>query len=257
MDKENNKEINNYDIRNARKYQEIRKRFIYKIANKDITFKQFCLFAQSEEYKTLRGIKISTIMNSFSTWTTFSIQHAFIAYNIPINITVRQVMKNKNYFNIVSALMDSSSSSWQKRIKAPEGFPWNGNIIKALSELNDIELPRELESAVRYYPDKDNKNDKDPYEEFEKESLVKSNNNEEDNTDDLDILLSEDEENENDGLDSFLSDDIEEYNKDKETKNNIQDKLNDIMSSEDDENKDNLDQLLDDDDEEDYINNLF
>lgn len=252
MDKENNKEINNYDIRDARKYQEIRKRFIYKIANKDITFKQFCLFAQSEEYKTLRGIKISTIMNSFSTWTTFSIQHAFIAYNIPINITVSQVMRNKNYFNIVSALMDSSSSSWQKRIKAPEGFPWNGNIIKALSELNNIELPRELESAVRYYPDKDNKNNKDPYEEFEKESSV--NDNKENNTDDLDILLSDEEENTDDGLDSFLSDDIEEYNKDKETKNNIQDKLNDIMNSENDE--DNLDQLLDDDDE-DYINNLF
>lgn len=252
MDKENNKEINNYDIRDARKYQEIRKRFIYKIANKDITFKQFCLFAQSEEYKTLRGIKISTIMNSFSTWTTFSIQHAFIAYNIPINITVSQVMRNKNYFNIVSALMDSSSSSWQKRIKAPEGFPWNGNIIKALSELNNIELPRELETAVRYYPDKDNENNKDPYEEFEKESLV--NDNKENNTDNLDILLSDEEENEDDGLDSFLSDDIEEYNKDKETKNNIQDKLNDIMNSENDE--DNLDQLLDDDDE-DYINNLF
>lgn len=252
MDKENNKEINNYDIRDARKYQEIRKRFIYKIANKDITFKQFCLFAQSEEYKTLRGIKISTIMNSFSTWTTFSIQHAFIAYNIPINITVSQVMRNKNYFNIVSALMDSSSSSWQKRIKAPEGFPWNGNIIKALSELNNIELPRELESAVRYYPDKDNKNDKDPYEEFEKESSV--NDNKENNTDDLDILLSDEEENTDDGLDSFLSDDIEEYNKDKETKNNIQDKFNDIMNSENDE--DNLDQLSDDDDE-DYINNLF
>ena len=253
MDKENNKEINNYDIRDARKYQEIRKRFIYKIANKDITFKQFCLFAQSEEYKTLRGIKISTIMNSFSTWTTFSIQHAFIAYNIPINITVKQVMKNKNYFNIISALMDSSSSSWQKRIKAPEGFPWNGNIIKALNELNDIELPRELETAVRYYPDKNNENNKDPYEEFEKESLV-NDNKENNNTDDLDILLSDEEENEDDGLDSFLSDDIEEYNKDKETKNNIQDKLNDIMNSENDE--DNLDQLLDDDDE-DYINNLF
>ena len=191
-------------------------------------------------------------MNSFSTWTTFSIQHAFIAYNIPINITVRQVMKNKNYFNIISALMDSSSSSWQKRIKAPEGFPWNGNIIKALNELNDIELPRELETAVRYYPDKDNENNKDPYEEFEKESLV--NDNKENNTDNLDILLSDEEENEDDGLDSFLSDDIEEYNKDKETKNNIQDKLNDIMNSENDE--DNLDQLLDDDDE-DYINNLF
>lgn len=253
MDKENNKEINNYDIRDARKYQEIRKRFIYKIANKDITFKQFCLFAQSEEYKTLRGIKISTIMNSFSTWTTFSIQHAFIAYNIPINITVRQVMKNKNYFNIISALMDSSSSSWQKRIKAPEGFPWNGNIIKALNELNDIELPRELETAVRYYPDKDNENNKDPYEEFEKESLV-NDNKENNNTDDLDILLSSEEENEDDGLDSFLSDDIEEYNKDEKTKNNIQDKLNDIMNSEND--GDNLDQLLDDDDE-DYINNLF
>lgn len=253
MDKENNKEINNYDIRDARKYQEIRKRFIYKVANKDITFKQFCLFAQSEEYKTLRGIKISTIMNSFSTWTTFSIQHAFIAYNIPINITVRQVMKNKNYFNIISALMDSSSSSWQKRIKAPEGFPWNGNIIKALNELNDIELPRELETAVRYYPDKDNENNKDPYEEFEKESLV-NDNKENNNTDDLDILLSSEEENEDDGLDSFLSDDIEEYNKDEKTKNNIQDKLNDIMNSEND--GDNLDQLLDDDDE-DYINNLF
>lgn len=253
MDKENNKEINNYDIRDARKYQEIRKRFIYKIANKDITFKQFCLFAQSEEYKTLRGIKISTIMNSFSTWTTFSIQHAFIAYNIPINITVSQVMKNKNYFNIISALMDSSSSSWQKRIKAPEGFPWNGNIIKALNELNDIELPRELETAVRYYPDKDNENNKDPYEEFEKESLV-NDNKENNNTDDLDILLSSEEENEDDGLDSFLSDDIEEYNKDEKTKNNIQDKLNDIMNSEND--GDNLDQLLDDDDE-DYINNLF
>lgn len=148
--------------------------------------------------------------------------------------------------------MDSSSSSWQKRIKAPEGFPWNGNIIKALNELNDIELPRELETAVRYYPDKDNENNKDPYEEFEKESLV--NDNKENNTDNLDILLSDEEENEDDGLDSFLSDDIEEYNKDKETKNNIQDKLNDIMNSENDE--DNLDQLLDDDDE-DYINNLF
>ncbi len=262
---------NHYDIKLAEKYQKIRKRFIYKVANKDITFKQFCLMAQSEEYKTLRGIKISRIMDSFSSWTTFSIQHAFIAYNIPINITVGQVMRNKNYFNIVSALMDSSSSSWQKRIKAPEGFPWNGNIIKALSELNDIELPRELETAVRYYPTQnDNNNTVDDYEDFKNESsqYMKDDKNDdyvENSDDDLDILLADEEDEENnDGLDSFLSNDDDynensvQVNEDNDDSNggkrNIQDELNNILNSEDNEEKDSFDKLFDEDEDDGYLN---
>ena len=273
MDKENGKGKSNYDIKLAEKYQKIRKRFIYKVANKDITFKQFCLMAQSEEYKTLRGIKISRILGNFSSWTDFSIQHAFIAYNIPINITVGQVMRNRNYFNIVSALMDSTSSDWQKRIKAPEGFPWNGNIVKALSELENIELPRELETAVRFYPDDKQQDDTDKYDEFKKESLSNNeidNSNyqrdeviEEDVEDDLDFLLSdndEDEEESDDGLDSFLSNDDYEEKSEADTNNqedtkkrSIQDELNDIMNN-DDSNEDSFDKLFNEDDDDGYMN---
>ena len=273
MDKENGKGKSNYDIKLAEKYQKIRKRFIYKVANKDITFKQFCLMAQSEEYKTLRGIKISRILGNFSSWTDFSIQHAFIAYNIPINITVGQVMRNRNYFNIFSALMDSTSSDWQKRIKAPEGFPWNGNIVKALSELENIELPRELETAVRFYPDDKQQDDTDKYDEFKKESLSNNeidNSNyqrdeviEEDVEDDLDFLLSdndEDEEESDDGLDSFLSNDDYEEKSEADTNNqedtkkrSIQDELNDIMNN-DDSNEDSFDKLFNEDDDDGYMN---
>lgn len=273
MDKENGKGKSNYDIKLAEKYQKIRKRFIYKVANKDITFKQFCLMAQSEEYKTLRGIKISRILGNFSSWTDFSIQHAFIAYNIPINITVGQVMRNRNYFNIVSALMDSTSSNWQKRIKAPEGFPWNGNIVKALSELENVELPRELETAVRFYPDDKQQDDTDKYDEFKKESLSNNeidNSNyqrdeviEEDVEDDLDFLLSdndEDEEESDDGLDSFLSNDDYEEKSEADTNNqedtkkrSIQDELNDIMNN-DDSNEDSFDKLFNEDDDDGYMN---
>lgn len=273
MDKENGKGKSNYDIKLAEKYQKIRKRFIYKVANKDITFKQFCLMAQSEEYKTLRGIKISRILGNFSSWTDFSIQHAFIAYNIPINITVGQVMRNRNYFNIVSALMDSTSSNWQKRIKAPEGFPWNGNIVKALSELENVELPRELETAVRFYPDDKQQDDTDKYDEFKKESLSNNeidNSNyqrdeviEEDVEDDLDFLLSdndEDEEESDDGLDSFLSNDDYEEKSEADTNNqedtkkrSIQDELNDIMNN-DDPNEDSFDKLFNEDDDDGYMN---
>lgn len=274
MDKENGKGKSNYDIKLAEKYQKIRKRFIYKVTNKDITFKQFCLMAQSEEYKTLRGIKISRILGNFSSWTDFSIQHAFIAYNIPINITVGQVMRNRNYFNIVSALMDSTSSNWQKRIKAPEGFPWNGNIIKALSELENIELPREIESAVRFYPDDKQQDDTNKYDEFKKESLSNSeidnnnyeqdeNINDEDVEDDLDFLLSdndEEDEESDDGLDSFLSnDDYEEKleadtnNQEDTKKRSIQDELNDIMNN-DDPNEDSFDKLFNEDDDDGYMN---
>lgn len=276
MDKENGKGKSNYDIKLAEKYQKIRKRFIYKVANKDITFKQFCLMAQSEEYKTLRGIKISRILGNFSSWTDFSIQHAFIAYNIPINITVGQVMRNRNYFNIVSALMDSTSSDWQKRIKAPEGFPWNGNIVKALSELENVELPRELETAVRFYPDDKQQDDTDKYDEFKKESLSNNeidNSNyqrdeviEEDVEDDLDFLLSdndEDEEESDDGLDSFLSNDDYEEKSEADTNNqedtkkrSIQDELNDIMNN-DDSNEDSFDKLFNEDDDDDGYMNLF
>lgn len=273
MDKENGKGKSNYDIKLAEKYQKIRKRFIYKVANKDITFKQFCLMAQSEEYKTLRGIKISRILGNFSSWTDFSIQHAFIAYNIPINITVGQVMRNRNYFNIVSALMDSTSSNWQKRIKAPEGFPWNGNIVKALSELENVELPRELETAVRFYPDDKQQDDTDKYDEFKKESLSNNeidNSNyqrdeviEEDVEDDLDFLLSdndEDEEESDDGLDAFLSNDDYEEKSEADTNNqedtkkrSIQDELNDIMNN-DDSNEDSFDKLFNEDDDDGYMN---
>ena len=276
MDKENGKGKSNYDIKLAEKYQKIRKRFIYKVANKDITFKQFCLMAQSEEYKTLRGIKISRILGNFSSWTDFSIQHAFIAYNIPINITVGQVMRNRNYFNIVSALMDSTSSDWQKRIKAPEGFPWNGNIVKALSELENVELPRELETAVRFYPDDKQQDDTDKYDEFKKESLSNNeidNSNyqrdeviEEDVEDDLDFLLSdndEDEEESDDGLDSFLSNDDYEEKSEADTNNqedtkkrSIQAELNDIMNN-DDSNEDSFDKLFNEDDDDDGYMNLF
>ena len=181
-------------------------------------------------------------------------------------------MRNKNYFNIVSALMDSSSSSWQKRIKAPEGFPWNGNIVKALSELNDIELPRELEAAVRYYPTQnDNNNTVDDYEDFKNESsqYIKDDdyvdNSNDDSDDELDLLLADEEDEEdNDGLDSFLSND-DDYNENSVQENednddsnggrrNIQDELNNILNSEDNEEKDSFDKLFDEDEDDGYLN---
>lgn len=191
------------DIRQqADKARLVRKTFVNKLAYSEITFKQFCLAAKSNEYKTLRTMKIIDIMDKFPRWTRESIQHAFVAYNLPFNLTVIKCMKNENYFRLVSSLMDSSSSLWQTRVKAPRNYPWGGRILDLLIALEDTELPREMQDIkARFYPDKS------------REDLIEHNEDKVNISDELNILLGEEHEdddmvenNNNNSLESLLDD---------------------------------------------------
>ena len=136
--------------------QEIRERNI-KVINSlrmgEITFEELTQMSDLKEYDHLNKLTALRLLSSLQGWTLASATKAFIAYDIPLNATVDRVKKERIYNEYISALMSSTPGRWQRRESAPKGWPWFGNIITALKEIENVELPGEIRKSTRFFMD--------------------------------------------------------------------------------------------------------
>lgn len=141
--------------RRKRESAALRKEFMGRLQRKELTFEQFVKFAQQDQYKALRAVRVYQILSKMPGWSNNLAKRALITMGMNPNISIRNIVKNERHQQQVSNLMLATSSNWQDRRKAPQGFPWYGNLMDTLVEIyqDGYELPHEAHNAVRYYAD--------------------------------------------------------------------------------------------------------
>lgn len=153
----------------------MRKNYIEKIKYKEMSLRDLIYISRDDSFRYLRKIKIIDLMDEcYPGWTKNSLKHAFVSYDIPVDLTVGRCITNTRLSDHVIALSDSSASRWQERIKAPEGWPWHGNIMKVLGELDIETLPTEIQSAVRFYFDEDDKFNPEQKTDKDEDQIIES-----------------------------------------------------------------------------------
>lgn len=123
----------------SRKIRELYKK---KLISGSITFHELVKMSQDPGLKPLRRMRVISLLASFSGWEMKWARYAFFANELPESLRVQDCY-NEERSDIVSMLMNSSASTWQRRPKAPEGWPWHGNIAAALADLDRGDLPQE------------------------------------------------------------------------------------------------------------------
>lgn len=180
---------------------ELRKKYSNMLIYGDIDFSEFLQLAQQPENKALKKIKLDTLLGGFAGWSKDTARRALTSYGIRPGAKVYDCINHELYRRVMYNLISSSSTSWQKRVKAPEGWPWFGNILAAMRDvIGDEELPHEVRNAVRF--DLGDINDKKGNAPSEEET-------EEDIRDDskLSAIFSDSEEDDDDDFDNDSSDD--------------------------------------------------
>lgn len=188
------------------------KRFLLlrKMREKEITFDQLIDLSNSNDFSVINKTSVAVIIGSLPGWDRESVRSALISYGINSNATLQTVKKNPAHIDVIRHLCNSSSTQWQKRIVAPRGWPWFGNVIATLKKL-DEELPREIVDSTRFLTDSEKRDAENPYEEFSSEQDDSASSHRDDNvpSDDLDSLFALDDEDDEDD-DSGISEN-EEY----------------------------------------------
>lgn len=129
----------------------LREEAIRKLKKREIDIVQFFAMAATEKYKVLGNIKmINLIAACYPGWTVPGIKGAFNLSGIPTDVSVKDVLRSESHRLKVKTIVDSSPKMWQHRIPAPPGWPWRGNILASLQEIDPKKLPDELAAAVRY-----------------------------------------------------------------------------------------------------------
>lgn len=193
----------------AEENSKLRKAVLNKFIQKEINIDEFIKYSENKPFKQLGRLTALKLITMMPGWTQNNALSAFVSYGIPVEIKIQDIKKSKRYLELYKILLDAETPvSWKKRIKAPEGWPWRGNILLALKDIEENKLPSEVSRAVRYELGKDslfsediNENKETPLDELD--TLLA-----EDDYDELDTLLAEDEDdNELDELDALLAED--------------------------------------------------
>lgn len=122
-----------------------RKRYIDALRYGKIPFHEFVTLLDDPELdKRLGKLKVFAILATFAGWNRVTARHALISNGLPVELSLRQVRNNDNYMAVCTMLMNASASTWQQRVKAPAGWPWFGNVLDALNELDAEALPRDI-----------------------------------------------------------------------------------------------------------------
>lgn len=217
--------------REAKKAHHLRRTYSQRVTSGDMTFHQLVKMSKDPDLKALGRINVVKLLAKFPGWTERSARYAFVNNGLSDSLKVKDV-KDERVLVILSTLMDSSAASWQKRVKAPPGWPWFGNIANALADIDEGELPRPLREvryrfADEYHQNDDDKNtqrpDPTPEETSEEITEVLGGRKQRNIVDNLDDLFSEDEEpdipprvgvDDFDGLDDLIGDDDDEEDED-------------------------------------------
>lgn len=122
-----------------------RKKYVDALRYGKIPFHEFVTLLDDPDLnKTLGKMKIFAILATFAGWNRVTARHALISNGLPVELSLRQCRANENYMSVCTMLMNASASRWQQRVKAPEGWPWFGNVLDALNELDAESLPRDM-----------------------------------------------------------------------------------------------------------------
>lgn len=207
--------MNDFPLSSSKKpLEEKRKRdlLIKKVRDEEITFDQLISLSDSEEFSVINGTSISTILGSLPGWDRESVRRALVSYGIQSNATLRGVKKNESYKDIVRNLCNSTSTQWQKRIAAPSGWPWFGNVIATLEKLDEGDLPREISQATRFLTEEEKSSAENPYDTFKKEgNIISTPTSEDDGLSDL-LGFDSDDSIEEDSDESNIFGDDDELN---------------------------------------------
>lgn len=140
-------------ILGAEEANRIRKKYVDALRYGKIPFHEFVTLLDDPELdKRLGKLKIFAILATFSGWNRVTARHALISNGLPVELSLRQVRSNDNYMAVCTMLMNASASTWQQRVKAPPGWPWFGNVLDALNELDAEAIPLDIRE-YRYQVD--------------------------------------------------------------------------------------------------------
>lgn len=129
----------------AEEANRIRRKYIDALRYGEIPFHEFVTLLDDPELdKRLGKLKVFALLGEFAGWNRITARHALISNGIPVELSVRQARNNANYMAVCTMLMNASASTWQQRVKAPAGWPWFGNVLDALKELDSAAIPRDI-----------------------------------------------------------------------------------------------------------------
>lgn len=135
---------------------EIRRQVVDKLKSREIDFLTFLKIATDTSFKTLRTIKVKNlIIECYPGWNEMGLQRAFQSCGIKDGITIGNVLRRENLIIQLNSIVQSSASKWQRRFRAPSGWPWHGNVLDALKDIDPDKLPYEIGVAVRHRFDED------------------------------------------------------------------------------------------------------
>ena len=207
----------------SEKAEEMRRLYATKLMKKEITFRQFVQLSELEENKYLQNTKVRVLLSKMSGWTKTSAIYAMTSFSIPIDTKIKTCSKNEYIFQLCDSLFAASPTSWQRRIKAPNNWPWDKSIVDyIIAQYDRDDLPRSLSvinSDSRFSIDEKTMDEVKSYDSLEevfsleKDDTNKENStsstsrNTEDDTDDsLMDILGMDDEDDNDTDDSYDND---------------------------------------------------
>lgn len=186
--------------------KEKRDLLLRQLRDENITFDQLIDLSNTQDFSVINKTSVAVIVGNLPGWDRESVRRALISYGLQSNATLRTVKKNEAHVDIIRHLCNSTSTQWQKRVAAPRGWPWFGNVIATLERLDEGDLPREIAESTRFLTDDEKKNADDPYDtEAESHTVTSTPDNEvEDSLDDLFDFGNDDDD---DDSGSFESDD--------------------------------------------------
>lgn len=136
-----NKEV----MQKATQARLLRGEYVGKLVKKDISFHDFVTLAQLPEYESLSRIVILDILPKMSGWSKNSALYAFTMLDIDKDTTIKQCYKDDYLLATVSDLFEKQATTWQRRISAPDNWPWGDDIISfIIAQYNRDDLPRPL-----------------------------------------------------------------------------------------------------------------
>lgn len=146
-------ELSSYDLNDkAQKSREERKAFTEKFLHGELSIEQLWEF--SSAYPSIRKIKLLDLVKQLPSWDEKTAKQAFIAHGIAVDARISH-LRSGGVLTSIKMLVDSSSTAWRQRAKAPKGWPWEGNVLHVLDQFKQGDLPLELREGYRYYMDEE------------------------------------------------------------------------------------------------------
>lgn len=207
------------------KAHRLRKIYSQKVTSGDLTFHQLVDMAKDPDLKALGRINVLKLLAQFPGWTTQTARYAFVRNGLSDSLRVKD-SDNQRIRIIISTLMDSSAASWQKRVTAPPGWPWFGNIANVLKDFDEGSLPRELRDVRYRFSDEEEIKETpapEPTPHEVSEEITEVLGGRRRRPGNLDDIFAEDEEPDippvlaDDGLDDLLGDDDDDDDDDDDT----------------------------------------